>query len=421
MSFGNVPRDFSFSSIAALRSTASKSINGFFSANIRKVGALVQYERSPDIWVTAEADTVPATQLGDIYTLPANINGLSLNFDGSVLAVGSLTLVAGSVLSILTNTAGFYYQQTIPLPPDAVGVTNGSAYLSDNGKILAFGSGTDNGGIGAVWIYADVAGVWTLQGTKITGPGEIGNGNFGQTVSLSSDGTLLAVGSPQETPYGAAYIFNLTSLSSPIFVARLLGSPVDVGGVFGWNVALSADGSTLAVGASSNLVGAGSFYVFTKVQGQGLWLQQAYLPAPSGFPSQFLGYILSISADGNTIAASSLQNAVMYYRSGANWSAGSVLPLPYDLVGVSTQYCAFLSQDGNILCTSSQNNNNNTGGSWIFIQGPPGTWTRDGPALIGTGAPAAPPTQQSYTVISGNGKTAATQSYIATGYVWVFV
>ena len=421
MSFGNVPRDCSFSSIAALRSTASKSINGFFSANIRTVGALVQYERSPDIWVTAEADTVPATQLGNLYTLPGQIQRtqVKLNFDGTVMAVGLIAPVAGSVLSILTNTAGFYSQQVIPLPPDAVGVTNGSAYLSDNGKILAFGSGTDNGGIGAVWIYADVAGVWTLQGTKITGPGEIGNGQFGQQVSLSGDGTLLAVGSPQETPYGAAYIFNLTSLSSPTFVARLLGSSVDAGGVFGWDVAFSADGSTLAVGASSNLGFAGSVFVFTKVQG--VWLQQAFLTAPSGFPTQFLGYSVSMSADGNTLAASSLTNAVIYYRSGANWSAGSALQLPYDLVGVSTQYYASLSHDGNILCTSSQNNNNNVGASWIFIQGPLGTWTQDGPALIGTGAPAAPPTQQSYTVISGDGKTAATQSNIATGYVWVFV
>jgi hypothetical protein len=228
MSFGNVPKDLNLSSLATLRSTASKSINGFFSANIRNVGTLVQYERSPGIWVTAEADTVPATQLGNLYTLPFQIfqTQISLNLDGTVLAVASIAPVAGSGLSILTNTAGFYAQQAIPLPPDNVGVTNSSVNLSNNGKILAFGSGSDNSKLGAVWIYAYVAGVWTLQGTKITGPGEIGNGKFGQQVSLSGDGTLLAVGSSSETPYGAAYIFNLNSLSNPIFVATALANPL---------------------------------------------------------------------------------------------------------------------------------------------------------------------------------------------------
>ena len=173
MSFGNVPKDLCLTSLASLRSTASKSTNGLFSADIRTVGALVQFQRSPGVWVTAESLTVPATQLGNIYTLPANANGLSLSLDGSILAVGIQALAVGdSFLSILTNTAGFYTQQSIPKPPDTVGATPnlGVTSLSDSGIVLAVGSITDNNNIGAVWLYYRLAGTWTLQGTKITGP-----------------------------------------------------------------------------------------------------------------------------------------------------------------------------------------------------------------------------------------------------------
>ena len=431
MSFGNVPRDLNLSSLATLRSTAAKSINGLFSANIRTVGDLVQSERSPDVWVTAPDVTVPSTQLGNSYTLPGNIERtqLSSNFDGTTLAVGLKNIVPGnSVASILTNTAVFYAQVPIPIPPDAVGVTYGSVSLSDSGEIFAMGSGNDNASVGAVWLFALIAGVWTLQGTKITGPGEIGAGNFGQQVSLSGNGTLLAVGSPNETPAGAAYIFNVQYLANPVFVARIVGTPLSPNAVFGWDVTFSADGSTLAVGASSDLGANGSVFVFTKVLGT--WTQQAYLLTPAGPSTSFLGYNVSVSADGNIVTASSLVNAVIYYRtpgqalaaSGLSgpWSVGSFLPLPYDLVSTSNQYFVSISQDGNTICTSSRNNNANVGASWIFTQGPLGTWIQNGPALVGSGAPVLA-TSQGYSIISGNGKVAVTQDNSDQKLLWVFV
>jgi len=427
MSFGNVPKDLSFSSIAALRSTASKSTNGLFSANIRTVGSLLQYEHSPDAWVTVQDVPVPATQLGNSYTLPAPIAALSLNLDGSVLAVSLASVASGSVLSILTNTAGFYSQQAIPLPLDAVGVTTGSVSLSETGQILAFGSGSDNGGLGAVWLYANIAGVWTLQGSKITGPGEIGLGNFGSKVSLSGNASLLAVSSSGEGTSGAAYIFNVQYLANPVFVTKIVPSPLYPDAVFGSDVNFSADGSTLAVGASSNSSTNGSVFIFTKIQGQGLWTQQAYLPKPAGFTTTYFAYNVSLSADGNILAVSSSANGVIYYRSGAQssganapWSSGNLLPLPYDLVGGFNQYSAIISQDGNSICTSNTDNNGNVGASWIFTQGPPETWTQNGPGFVGSGAPIAA-TVQGYSVLSGDGKVVAVQDNSNQALLWIFV
>ena len=229
MSFGNVPRDLNVSCFATTRSTAAKSVNALFSADLRTVGALLQYQRSPGVWVTAESLTVPATQLGSVYTFPANVfdGGPVTNFDGSVVAVPLTSVVTGSVLTILTNDNGQYIPTAIPIPPDTVGpLPNiGAVSLNDLGDVLAVSSLTDNNQIGAVWIYANVAGVWTLQGSKITGPGEIGAVRFGNSVSLNGAGNLLAVGCPQEgaTNNGAVYIYNLNVLTAPVLVTKIVG------------------------------------------------------------------------------------------------------------------------------------------------------------------------------------------------------
>src|SRR5690606_29330585 len=99
---------------------------------------------------------------------------------------------------------------------------------------------------------------------------------------------------------------------------------------FGWSVALSGDGQTLAVGApaeDSNATGvngdqyndtsrnAGAVYVFIK-DASNKWVQQAYLKASNTEQPYFntdrvlendrFGYAVSLSDDGNTLAVSAL-------------------------------------------------------------------------------------------------------------------
>lgn len=101
---------------------------------------------------------------------------------------------------------------------------------------------------------------------------------------------------------------------------------------FGWSMALSADGSTLAVGASresskargingdqenNSVFGAGAVYVFYLHDGQ--WQQQAYIKASNTEQpvtdedgttrirlNDRFGYDLALSDDGNTLAVSAL-------------------------------------------------------------------------------------------------------------------
>ena len=420
MSFGNVPRDLCLTSLATTRSIASKSANAFFSADIRTVGSLLQYQRSPGVWVTAAdaSRTVPSTQLGSVYTVPFNAYNVSSSFNGSILAFGLNALAYGdTIVSIFTNTAGLYTETTIPLPASAINISfpfNGPPLVSlnDAGNVLALGIPCDDNNIGAVWLYAVDGTNWTLQGSKITGVGEIGPGFFGNALSLSGAGNLLAVGCYQDNnENGSVYIYNLNNLLAPVFVQKLLGTVAGTTG-FGLGLDLSADGSTLAV--SSYPQENTQIFVYTNVKG--IWTQQASLTFPLPF-LQFYNNLLS--DDGNTMVISSAINAVIFYRnSGLNWSSGALLPVPYNLVGEPQGYFASISHDGNTILTLNQFNNNGVGASWIFTQGPPGTWTQNGPGLIGTGGTPSS-FQGTGGTLSGDGKVVALGN--DEKEFWVFV
>jgi hypothetical protein len=134
----------------------------------------------------------------------------------------------------------------------------------------------------------------------------------------------------------------------------------------------------------------------------------------------FFGNSVSLSADGNILAIGAASNAVIYYRTlGSGWSSKALLPLPYDLVRTtSNNYYVSISQDGNTIGTTDQNNNNDVGASWIFTQGPLGTWTQNGPRLYGTGG--TPNSFQGLAgAVSGDGKVAAMVN--DASQLWVFV
>jgi hypothetical protein len=352
-----------------------------------------------------------------LYTLPFISYRVSSSLNGSILALGLNPLAYGeSIVSFFTNTDGFYTQTAIPIPPSAINLNfpfnsfpqnyPPSVSLNDAGDVLALGIPADDNYIGAVWLYVPIAGVWTLIGPKITGPGELGAGLFGYLVSLSGAGNLLAVGCPDE---GAVYIFNLNNLLAPVFVQKLLGTVA--GSQFGIGLDLSADGSTLAVSSASN---GQPILVYTNVNGT--WTEQASL----NFPLIWMNVRNnSLSADGNTMVISAAPNAVIFYRTpGPSWSTGVLLPLPYDLLGMPQVYSASISHDGNTIFTSSEYNNIDVGASWIFTQDSLGTWTQNGPGLIGTGG--TPNSFQGLVgTLSGDGKVVALGNSAIE--LWVFV
>jgi hypothetical protein len=116
---------------------------------------------------------------------------------------------------------------------------------------------------------------------------------------------------------GAVYIFARDG-SAWTQQAYVKASNTDAGDGFGLSVALSADASTLAVGAiqedsaaigvngeelNNAAPGSGAAYVFTRTGST--WAQQAYLKASNTDVLDELGFSVALSADGNLIAIGS--------------------------------------------------------------------------------------------------------------------
>ena len=143
---------------------------------------------------------------------------------------------------------------------------------------------------------------------------------------------------------------------------------------FGNRVALSANGTTLAVGAYGEGGNTGAVYVFTRTGST--WTQQARITAPGGEANDYFGNAVALSADGNTLAigadgesgdqtgtfavmppsnnlASSSGAVYVYSRSGSAWSQQAFIKasntFAFDLFGAFVA----LSADGNTLAVGA--------------------------------------------------------------------
>ncbi|MFC1589119.1 hypothetical protein ACFL3P_02495 [Pseudomonadota bacterium] len=154
---------------------------------------------------------------------------------------------------------------------------------------------------------------------------------FGSEIALSGDGMTMAVGAYSEdsTSTGINSIPNLDGTSAgAVYLFRLEGnnwvqqayikSSTNIGEteLFGWSVALSADGNTLVAGAygddstntgintppdrTTTAQSSGAAFVF-RFDGSN-WSEQAYIKAPSIRWGDQFGYSVAISDDGNTLA-----------------------------------------------------------------------------------------------------------------------
>ena len=206
-----------------------------------------------------------------------------------------------------------------------------SVALSGQGAFLAVGARHEDGpsarpvaDSGAVYVFGRDAGQWSEQNHLKASNPKVGD-RFGVSLALSLDGTTLAVGA-QSSERSAVRVFKRRPsgwreqavLHSREAVAR---------DRFGAQLALSAQGDTLAVSATGAPGTAGAAHVYT--QHAGRWLQQAQLRAPQAQPGDAFGERLALSADGSVLAVSAVHGmharevgAVHVFARGAtSWSA----------------------------------------------------------------------------------------------------
>jgi hypothetical protein len=305
---------------------------------------------------------------------------VALSGDGNTALVGAPR--DGSAL-VFTRGGGVWTQQGGKLVGNGVagGDQGWSVALSGDGNTAIVGAPEDNGG--AAWVYTRSSlGVWTQQGPKLVGTGAAG-AQQGQSVSLSADGNTAIVGGPTDNGnIGAAWVFTrrggVWSQQGPKLVGTgAAPSPGENGGnVYqGESVSLSADGNTALVGGPSDN-GVGAAWVFVR-SNKGLWTQQGSKLVGTGMiGGANQGYSVALSGDGNTAIVGGpydtpfLGAAWVYTRSGNAWTQEGP-----KLVGTGTGsgpsfqgWSVALSGNGNTAAVGGPADNSDTGAAWVFIR-----------------------------------------------------
>ncbi len=218
-------------------------------------------------------------------------------------------------------------------------ISNDSGYgdsldLSADGRTLAVGATTYLNSLGAVFIYTNSGALpfWYLASTVcLTNIGtKIG---FACSVALSSNGSTLAIGAMNAgSTYGVVYLVtNFAGVWSDISEphAVLSAYAPAVSNYLGNSVGISGDGSTVAAGAykAGNY---GAVYVFERAGSVWSDCSEAYRLSQNDLAGQQFGCDVALSGDGLTIVAGANRGF------GVASVTGAVYRYRYD--GTATQW-----------------------------------------------------------------------------------
>ncbi|MFM9886684.1 MAG: FG-GAP repeat protein [Burkholderiales bacterium] len=342
---------------------------------------------------------------------------VALSGDGNTMAVGVQNCdgtCARDTVYVYARSAGTWSQQATVTAlnpgPDQFGH---SLALSNDGNTLAVGAPNEDSsstGIGstpderapdagAAYIFARSGGKWSQQAyvkASNTGAGDL----FGSAVALSGDGTTLAVGAPNEdssttgvnavpnelrSNAGAAYVFvlNGATWSQQAFV-KAATTFLGVDDLFGRSVALSDNGNTLAVGGRVDTCDDGCMdnAVFLYTRSATIWSPQASVMASNHLDSDLFGYSVALSGDGNTLAVGApyedsstvgvntkpdelaIDSGAVYVftRSGATWLEQVYVKASNTGAGDNFGISVALADDGNTLAVGAAFEDSSTTG-----------------------------------------------------------
>jgi hypothetical protein len=194
---------------------------------------------------------------------------VSLSADGKTAIVGGpVDNVAGFIGAawVYTRNGSIWAPQGGKLTASDVGPGQGPQFgipvsLSADGNTAIIGGNRDNNFSGAAWVFTRSNGVWTQQGSKLVAADAVGAASQGYSVALSADGNTATVGGNSDNGgVGAAWIYTRTG-GAWTQQSKLVGSGAIGLADQGYSVALSGDGDTAIVGGQADNGGIGAAWV----------------------------------------------------------------------------------------------------------------------------------------------------------------
>jgi len=266
-----------------------------------------------------------------------------------------------------------------------------SVSLSADGQILAVGT-PDFRALGSVTVYRMIKSgfgkEWKPLGQMIQG--YVDDNQFGWSIKLSADGLTVAVGEPaykQNT--GRVQVFTYHESNDRWDqIGRNITGYADSD--FGLTVCISGDGRRLAVGAPNhNLLNIGLVAVYIFDDDEQDWSDPHYLKGRNEF-FDYIGHDVSLSGDGGTLAISTfggnlkLGLVVTYKLKSDNITYGEGIQIQPLITFTEFGRAISLSYDGSRLAVGSPSYEQ-TGRVDVY-QSAGSTWTPVGMPITGTPA-----------------------------------
>jgi Flp pilus assembly pilin Flp len=347
---------------------------------------------------------------------------VSLSSDGTIVAIGAWQNdgngSASGHVRVYQIVTGSWNQIGQDINGEAIGDGSGfSVSLSSDGTIVAIGAHNNDGNgsaSGHVRVYENLSGTWTQIGSDIDG--EVTFDYSGYSVSLSADGSIVAIGAIGNDGNGgnSGHVRVYENLSG---TWTQVGSDIDgeaANDQSGISVSLSADGATLAIGARWNDgAGADAGHVRVYENLSGTWTQIG-ADINGEATLDYSGYSVSLSDDGLTLAIGAYLNdgsggsaghVRVYQNVGGTWTQmGS--DIDGEATGDQSGYSVSLSASGSRVAIGAQLNDGSGGSAghvrvYKYIAG---AWTQVGVDIDGEAAGD----QSGYSVsLNSNGNTVA--------------
>ena len=184
-----------------------------------------------------------------------------------------------------------------------------SISVSESGHIIAIGSekananGIDSGQV-SIYKYSVETNSWNQLGKVING--ETAGDFFGSSLSLSHDGEYLAVGAPKNQKTGQVKIYRYSNDNWEQIGTSIYGESNE--DLFGSSVSISENGSIIAIGGQlndGNGINSGHVRVFQNSENN--WIQIGK-DIDGEFSGDLSGSTVSISGDGDLIAIGGRKN-----------------------------------------------------------------------------------------------------------------
>ena len=315
--------------------------------------------------VTVTIALVTAKEITAFSFTSALNSGALVNSDitGIVNEAAKTITVTAPFYTILTGLKATY--STTGVKVQVGGAVQTSAVTANNFTSPVVYTVTAGGG--STQNYTVTVTKAALTETGITASDGAGSDAFGYNLSLSADGNTLAIGAYGKNSFqGKAYIYKRSgSAWIETGITASDGAGFDD---FGNSVSLSQDGNTLAIGADRKNGNRGKAYIY-KWNGSA-WVENG-ITASDRASNDFFGNSVGLSQDGNTLAIGAYKKnsgqgkAYIYNWNGSAWVETGITAsdgAANDFFG----YSVGLSGDGNTLSVGADGKNGNQGKAYIY-------------------------------------------------------